>query len=234
MNCRVICSLIVCAAVSHTAYGITLQPNETASSDTFGYQFLPAMNLNGGGFGSSLPVGATTTGHDTRSVLAFDLSSVGLTGAQVQSASLNLFAIDTTTTGFGASPTPGSPVTVDLSPLSAAFVESTVAWGTIPAAGAVETSLSINGINQTFSFDVTDLVKQWLDTPASNNGVLLSSSTPVGGYPSWVYAVFSSAAGQVAPALVITPVPEPATLLLAMVAAPALAYAGIRRKRNAV
>lgn len=232
MNRRVICSLIICAAVANTAFGITIQPNEADSSDTFGYQFLPAMNLSGGGFGTMLAVGATTTGHDTQAVIAFDLAAVGLTGAQVQSASLNLFAIDTALTGFGASPTPGAPITVDLAPLAASFDEATVAWATIPAAGAVETSQSIDGINQTFSFDVTDLVKQWLDGALTNNGVLLTANAPVGGSPSWVYAVFSSASGQVAPALVITPVPEPASALLALIAAPAIACAAVRRVRR--
>src|SRR5262249_17630104 len=114
MNCRVIYSFVVCAAVAQTAYGISLAP----SGDTFGYQFLPNMNLNTSpGFGDALPAGATTTGHDTKSVLSFDLSSVGLTGAQVQSASLNLFVVDTVSTGFGASPSPSSPITVDLAPL---------------------------------------------------------------------------------------------------------------------
>lgn len=224
--------MIVCAAVAHSAYGITLQPNEADSSDTFGYEFLPAMNLSGGGFGTILSVGATTTGHDTKSVLAFDLSSVALTGAQVQSASLNLFAVDTTAAGFGTSPSPGSPVTVDLAPLNASFDEATVAWGTIPAAGAVETSQLIDGINQTFSFDVTNLVKQWLDGGLTNNGVVLTGNSPVGSSPNWVVAVFSSASGQVAPALVITPVPEPATLLLALLAAPALAWVSLRRLRR--
>jgi hypothetical protein len=229
MNCRVICSFVVCAAVAQSAFGITLSP----SGDTFGYQFLPAMNLSAPtpGFGSLLPAGATTTGHDTKSVLSFDLSSVGLTGSQVQSASLNLFVVDTATTGFGASPSPGSPITVNLAPLSASFDESTATWNTITAGGAgpVETSLEISGINQTVSFNVTDLVKDWLDGSLANNGVLLTGDAPVGGSPNWVYAVFSSASGGVAPELVITPVPEPATLLLAMVSAPALVFAAIRR-----
>ncbi len=232
MNCRVICSLIICAAVAQSAYGITLQPNETDSSDTFGYEFLPAMNLSGGGFGTMLAVGATTTGHDSKAVLAFDLATVGLAGSQVQSASLNLFAIDTTTTGFGVSPSAVSPLTVNLSPLAASFDEATVAWSTIPAAGAVETSLSIDGINQTFSFDVTNLVKQWLDGSLPNHGMLLTADSPVGSSPDWVYAVFSSAGGQVAPALVITPVPEPASVFLALAATPAVAWAAVRRTRR--
>jgi hypothetical protein len=231
MKCRVICSFVVCAAVAQTAFGISL----SANGDTFGYQFLPTMNLNTSpGFGDVLPAGATTTGHDTKSVVSFDLSSVGLTGSQVQSATLNLFVLDTTTTGFGANPSPSSPITVDLAPLSTSFDQTTATWNTITAGGAgpVETSLEISGINQLVSFDVTSLVKDWLDG-AANNGVLLTGNAPVGSSPNWVYAVFGSSATQFGPALVITPVPEPATLLLAMVAAPALAYVALRRKRNA-
>jgi hypothetical protein len=233
MNCRVFCTMIALAAslaAPTAAPAVTIQPSEATSKDTFGYQFLAAMNFNSGGFGTSLPAGRTTTGHDTKSVLEFDLSTVGLTGSQVASATLELFVIDTTQTGFGASPSAGSPITVNLSPLAAAWDESTVSWATIPAQGSVETSLVISGINQTVSFDITALVKDWLDGALANNGLILEGDQPVGSSPNWVYAVFSSSAGSVAPALVITPVPEPASLSLALAATAVLGWNGWQRR----
>ncbi len=230
MKCRVICTLIVCTvalAMGRAAQGVTVTP---PTDDSFGYQFLPTMNLNGGGFGAVLPVGKTATGHDTKSVVAFDLTGVGLSSAQVASATLDLSVIDTTLTGFGASPSAGSPITVNLFPLLAGWDETTVTWNTIPAAGPLETSLAINAINQTVSFDVTNLVQDWLDTPLANFGLLLEADAAVGGSPSWVYAVFSSSTGGQAPVLNITAVPEPSSLLLALCAVPAAAWAWKRRR----
>jgi hypothetical protein len=237
MNRRVFATLILTAAVlfsCNAAQAITINPSEATSKDTFGYQFLPAMNLNGGGFGSFLPAGKTSTGHDTKSILEFDLTGVGLTGAQVSSATLNLYIIDSPETGFGISPTPGAPITVNLSALTAAWDESTVGWSTIPASGAEYDSLVINGINQIVSFDVTFLVQDWLNGDLVNNGLILEADAAVGLSPDWVYAVFASSGNTnyTIPSLTITPVPEPSTIVLAFCAVPALAWVAIRRKNR--
>jgi uncharacterized protein (TIGR03382 family) len=228
---------LMCIALSglwadSAAYAITLQPSESTGQDGFGYQFLPTTNVHFPSFSNWLPVGATTTGHDTQSVLKFDLSSVGLTGAQVASASIQLFAISTESTNFGVSPSAGQPITVDMYAATSSWDESTVTWATLPTLGSLVDSEVVNAINQTYTFDVTDLVKQWLDSPVSNNGVRMLAPTAVGASPSWVYAVFNSSNGSPAPALVINPVPEPSTSMLAAVAAPALAWVGMRRRQR--
>lgn len=233
MNRRVFATLTLTAAglfFCNAAQAITTNPSEATSKDTFGYQGLPALNLNGLPFGNFLPVGATTTGHDTKSILEFDLTGVGVTSAQVASATLNLFVGDTTATGFGVNPTGGSPITVNLSALTGSWVETTVAWGTIPAVGAQYDSLAISAINQTVSFDITQLVKDWLDNTVTNNGLILEADSAVGSSPNWVYATFVSSAGANVPALVITPVPEPSTVVLALCALPGLAWIAMRRK----
>jgi hypothetical protein len=228
--CVMLFFLVAGWTASQTALAVSLAPTD----DTFGYQFLPAMNLSGGGFGAVLPVGKTTTGHNTRSVLKFDVASTGLTGAQVASATLDLFAIDTTTTGFGANPSLGSPLTVDLFALAAApaWTEGAVTYATIPATAGQFATEVVTGFNQVVSIDVTLLVQQWLDGVLSNNGLVMDANAAVGGSPSWVYASFSSAEGGVSPQLVITPVPEPASFALAAVGLVALAWAW-RRKRSA-
>ena len=228
------CIVLSGLVADNAAYAITLQPNESTGQDGFGYQFLPTTNVHFPQFSNWLPAGATTTGHDTQSVLKFDLTSVGLTGAQVASASIELYAISTESTNFGVSPSGGQPITVDMYAATSSWDESTVTWNTLPTLGSLTDSVVVNAINQTFTFDVTDLVKQWLDSPVSNNGVLLKAPNAVGESPSWVYAVFNSSNGSPAPALVINAVPEPSTWLLAALAAPALAWVGVRRrKRNA-
>lgn len=237
MNRQVFAALTLTAAglfFCNAAGAITINPSEATSKDTFGYQGLPALNLNSPPFGSFLPVGATTTGHDTRSILEFDLTGIGVTGGQVASATLNLFVGDTTATGFGINPSGGSPITVNLSALTGSWVETTVAWGTLPTVGAEYDSLAINAINQTVSFDVTQLVKDWLDGALANNGLILVADAAVGSSPNWVYATFASSAGASAPALIITPVPEPSTVVLAMCALPGLAWFATRRNNRRV
>jgi len=233
MKRRVLATLMLTAVglfTCNVARAITINPSEATSKDSFGYQGLPNANLNNPPFGGFLPVGATTTGHDTKSILEFDLTGVGITSAQVAAATLNLFVGDTTATGFGVNPSGGSPITVNLSALTGSWVETTVAWNTIPAVGAQHDSLAINAINQTVSFNVTQLVKDWLDNPLANNGLILQAASAVGSSPNWVYATFNSSAGANVPALVITPVPEPSTVVLAMWALPGLAWAAMRRK----
>lgn len=234
MNRRVFITMMLLAvsALTSTAQAVTLQPDEAASKDTFAYQSID-INWSGAPFGIYLPAGATPSGHDTRSMIEFDLSGVGLTGAQVQSATLDLWVDATDGTGFGASPTAGTPVLIDLYALSGPWVESTVTWSTIPAAGALYSSLSIGGINQLVSFDVTALVQDWLDGVLTNNGLLLQGNAPVGS-PS-VVANFSSASGTLAPALTITPVPEPSTVILALCSLPLIGwqYRRSRARRTA-
>lgn len=198
------------------------------TDDSFGYQFLSGMNLNSPPFGSFLPSGRTTTGHDTKSVLKFDLSSVTLTAEEVTSATLDLYVVPTEATGFGVSPSPTSPITVNLFALApGAWDEGTVTWNSIPAAAGQFDSHTISGTSQTVSFDVTALVQQWLSGDLANGGLLLEADQPVGSSPNWVYAVFSSSEGQVSPELNI--VPEPGGMALALVALPALAWTCGRR-----
>ncbi|REK10532.1 MAG: hypothetical protein DWQ37_16185 [Planctomycetota bacterium] len=230
MNCRVfvILSLLAVVCVARPAEATPLAPTD----DAFGYQFLPAFNMNSPPFGAFLPAGLTTTGHSTRSVLAFDVASLGLTSAEVVSASLDLYVISTEATTFGVSPSAANPITVNLSALGAgAWDETTVTDGSIPAVGAQYDQLTIDAINQTVSFDVTALVKDWLDGTVTNNGLILEGDTPVGGSPDWIYAVFASKDNGTVPLpqLTVVEVPEPASAWLALVALPALAWLGRRR-----
>ncbi len=229
MNCRVICSLIVCAAVSQTAFGITIQPDETASKDVFAYENFPTMNWDAAPFGALLAAGKTTSGHDTESFVQFDLSSVPYTAGQVTSATLNLYVVDTAEAGFGTSPTVASPVLVDLFGITGSWTEARLTWGTKPAVSATTTdAVSVSGVDQWISFDVTSLVVGWLDGSLTNNGVSLVADTVSS--VSSTAAVFDSSAGTNLPYLTV--VPEPGSFLLALAAAPALAWLGVRSRRR--
>lgn len=232
MNRRVLIILMLLAvsALTNTAQAVSLN----SSADTFGYQFLSGLNLNSPPFGAWLPAGATSTGHDLKSAIQFDLSGLGLSGAQVQSATLDLWVVDSSSTGLGGiSPTPGSPVLVDLHALAASWDPTTLTWATFPASGALYSSLSISGINQLVSFNVTSLVQDWLDGALANNGLVLTGNTPVGSSPNWVIPVFGAGPAVPGPVLNITPVPEPSTVILALCSLPLVGWQLRRARRGA-
>lgn len=218
--------LLAVSALTSTAQAVSLN----SAGDSFGYEFLPALNLNSPPFGAWLPAGDTIptppalTGHDQKSAIKFDLSGLGLTGSQVASATLDLWVVDTANTGFGASPSAGSPVLVDLHALTGPWDPTTLTWSNFPAAGAQYSSLSINGINQLVSFDVTSLVQDWLDGALANNGLVLSGNAPVGSSPNWVIPVFGAGPAVPGPVLTITAVPEPSTVILALCSLPLIGW----------
>lgn len=218
-------SLLAFSALVGTAQAVTLN----STGDSFGYQFLPALNLNAPPFGAWLPAGATTTGHDTKSAIQFDLSGVGLTGAQVASATLDLWVVDTTATGFGLSPSAGSPVLVDLIALGGAWTDATLTWGNYPASAGPYSSQTVSGINQFVSFDVTQLVQDWLDGVIPNFGLGLFGDAPVGTSPNWVVPVFSAGPATPGPTLTINRVPEPSTIVLALCGLPVVTWQLRRR-----
>lgn len=219
---------------------ITLQPGEADSSDVFVYQFLPTSNWNAAP-PFSMILAASHTGdssaHHTQSLIAFDVASTGLTGDQIGDAVVELFSIDGSVVGFPfANPTTTDPVTLDLFAASAASDESTVTWNTKPAplGGAVDT-VELDGIGKWISFDVTDLVRDWLDGVLDNNGLLLTQRDEVRISGVAAAGVFNSASAAFnRPRLVITAVPEPSAVVLLLAACPAaLWWAARRRQRGA-
>jgi hypothetical protein len=238
---RMLCfavTLIWCCLHQAVCVAITLQPDESTSKDTFVYQFLSGYNFDSvsfpGTFGNLLSAGKTGSGHDTESLLQFDLSTVGLTGSQVSSATLQLHVIDTVSAGFGLSPDATHPVQIDVTAITESWSESGgsgVTWNTLPgAAGSPATSQSLNQVNVLVSFDVTNLVKQWLDGSLANNGFLLTQEAAVGVSGAYHVAVFDSSAGTVAPLLTI--VPEPATAVLVLLGTAGLAIFRLRKCRG--
>jgi hypothetical protein len=187
--------------VTSSAQGanIVLQPNETDGADTFIYEGIPDANLDivnaGPTFGRLLGVGQTNSGHTTESLLKFDLAGVGLTGAQVASATLRLVSVSSP---FGVSPAGANPVLVDLFALAGPFSETEVTWGSAdpptpgpPATGALFSQLSIDATNQAFTFDVTNLVKDWLNGALTNNGMILKGNAPVVVGSTYAVAAFA-------------------------------------------
>jgi hypothetical protein len=207
---------------------VVIQPDEPQSNDVFVYQFLSNMNFNSGGFGALLASGRTTSGHDLRSFLQFDLTGVTLDPGEM--ATLNLYVGSTTSAGFGIDPSPAAPVVTNVHRATGAFDESTATWATQPPFDAASSATrTIDGINRWVSFDVTALVQSWLANPGTNFGFTVTQQDAVSNNGP-VVAVYESAAGTNKPFLEIAPVPEPGAAGLALACASGML---LRRKRAA-
>jgi hypothetical protein len=226
---RFICTtglLAVGAASVARADPVILQPDEPQSKDVFVYQFLSNMNFDTGGFGALLASGRTSSGHDLRSFLQFDLTGVTLNAGEI--ATLNLRVGSTAAAGFGVNPSPAAPVVANVHRGTGAWDESAVTWGTQPPFdAAAAASRTISGIDQWVSFDVTPLVQSWLSNPGTNFGLAVTQQDVVSNNGP-VVAVYESSAGANKPYLQIAPVPEPGAAGLAFTGASAML---LRRKR---
>lgn len=233
------------AGAAHGATTI-LQPDEAKSEDVFVYEFaipgffgiptaarvtnLDSQTLDaltpppvpfGNFLGSSntIPlIGALgeTRAHDTRSLLRFDLGTLGFSAGQILNARLNLFALP----GLPPfdNPTTSKPITTELHRVTQAWGETTVTWETQPTVAGSFSSTVQNGVNQWVSFDVTGLVQDWLSDPTTNFGVELLQPDIViadSGKPiASLYASSASANAVLRPFLEISTIPEPSTFAL--------------------
>ena len=254
------------AAAAQAATTITLQPDERSSKDVFLYEFgvdgvfnIPAprrTNLDTQTlsmlspaplvpFGKFLGAGETDpfTGpdgalrqHGIRTLLAFDLSLLSLPSSKVGSAWLNLYALPALR-AF-ESPTAEHPVTTDLRRVTGAWGETTATWENAPPVASLPFATVVqNGVDQWVRFDVTGLVRDWLDHPASNLGVQLSQREVVEmavpgqreRYFASLYASSDFDNMALRPTLSISAVPEPSTWALWAAGFGALAWVGRRR-----
>ncbi len=233
------------AGAAHGATTI-LQPDEAKSEDVFVYEFaipgffgiptaarvtnLDSQTLNalspppvpfGNFLGSSntVPLIGTlgeTRAHDTRSLLRFDLGTLGFSAGQILNARLNLFALP----GLPPfdNPTTSKPITTELHRVTQAWGETTVTWETQPTVAGTFSSTVQDGVNQWVSFDVTGLVQDWLSDPTTNFGVELLQPDIViadSGRPiASLYASSASANATLRPFLEISAIPEPSTFAL--------------------
>lgn len=263
------CILAAALAAGAAGASTVLRPNEAQSSDTFLYAFgvpgtlgipgVPAdLNFDTPNipatavapFGQflgvaetppfTLPGDPTERVHTTRSLLRFDLASLGIAADRVASATFSL-------TGIGnlppfAPPSAAFPITVDVRAVLETWDEQTVTWNTRPATGALLASAQMTGATQTLTFDLTDAVEAWLLDPATNFGIEISqrdivpTGTPNPFTPGNLVAAglfASSAFGTEAarPALTVSAVPLPAPALL--LAGGGALLAGFRLRRRA-
>ena len=225
LSTTLICALSLDLATSVAAIGagITLQPDEANSKDTYVYSFLPATNIGGSATflsaGNSPLVGPPggQSEHDLNTLIQFDLTGVPYAPDAVTSATLNLYLIDSTAFNSNvASPSPTKPVDLSLHEITGSWSETTT-WSTKPTFNAAaEDLVTVTGINQWVSLDVTDLVMDWLNNPVSNNGMLIQQTNFVATGMLFHVAVFDSsgATAEFRPFLNIVPEPSGGALAL--------------------
>ncbi|MCE9554242.1 MAG: DNRLRE domain-containing protein [Planctomycetes bacterium] len=227
-----------------SAANVSLTPTEDAMI-YLGFPTTPMKNAFGGILSNLVAAGFTGTGHDSSGVLRYNTAATGLTSSQVVGATLNLFTLSTEATGFGANPTATETIPLDVFKVGPGFWgENTVSWNGTPAnlplsSVANTGSNPINAVGAWFTIDVTTLVKDWLDTPAGNNGLRLSHLGPRVENDSevGVAAVFASGGANAAfinIEFAEVAVPEPSTFALAAIAAVALGGMVYRQHRRKV
>jgi hypothetical protein len=144
----------------------------------------------------------------------------------VTSAKLTLRSIHNTLGSID--PSASFPVTTNVSALGADWVEAATSWSIAPAAtGGVVASAVVNSSSQLVEFDITALVKDWLNGSLTNFGMRLDQAAEVlvtdeqsSDFNKRVGATFVAAGGAAAdrPLLEITTVPEPSTAMIAGIA----------------
>jgi hypothetical protein len=204
-----------------------LQPNEAASKDAKAYEFLSTMN-----FQSNLGVVGTNAGmHEFRSLIQFDLSSLTVPANGITFATLELFCA--AVTPFNDTATPPQPIPgtglgiVSLHEVTSAWGETSVTWATFPTFSlAAASSQLVDTAGRWYSFDVSDIVRDWATGATPNLGLAIQMDSPDGQVT--LQGAGSFAAGQ-APRLTVVPEPGSAMLVLAGVGACMLR----RRRRRA-
>jgi hypothetical protein len=263
-------ALAFTALAAQAATTLTLQPDEHSSKDVFLYEFgvdgvfnIPAprrTNLDTQTlsmltpaptvpFGNFLGAGMTDpfTGpggearqHGIRTLLGFDLSLLNLAPSMVGSAWLNLYALPAL--GAFESPDAAHPVTTDLRRVTQAWGETTATWDMAPSVESMPFATVVqSGVNQWVSFNITGLVRDWLQNPSMNFGVELSQRDVVemevpgqrDRYFASLYASSASMDMALRPTLTVTAVPEPSTWALFGGGLAALGWMARRRRAAA-
>ncbi len=214
-------SLALSAASASAQLSFTIQPlTETTSKDAKIYSSVPTSN-----FTSNLNVTSADIGAHFLSLVQFDLSSLGAINANdITSATFTLYS-----TGIGASGGPVAGGDVTISPLLDAWRENSTDAGDAPLAtydaffGGAPTihygnSIATQTVTTTgfVTWDITGLVKSWVNGSQANDGVLVQLATS-GGDVGFADVDSSPGIAGSAPALTVHAVPEPSVVTLGVV-----------------
>jgi hypothetical protein len=164
--------------------------------------------------------------HSSRTWIEFDVSGIATSGAEVLSATLNLYVIDGEDLvasilgqpAFG-NPSPASPLPTGVYLPDGAWGEQTITWDNEPDELSLLSTINLTGVEQWATWDVTAAVKAWVDG-SPNNGLFIeqeevvASATALTNVAAALYASSAFADAGLRPFLSITVVPEPTSLAL--------------------
>lgn len=149
----------IAATALAAAETVTLAPSQ--DGDIYSYLDQPTSTVY------TLNVSASGEGapHSNRSLIQFNLSSLGIPAAEIGSAVLRLYAYppDMGTTGFGH---------VSLRRQASAWTASTLRWNQIQPQEQVAL-LPVTAMNVWVEADVTSVVKQWVAGTVANHGLVM-------------------------------------------------------------
>lgn len=155
---------------------IILQPNAALGKDALLHGLASEIHVNYGN-NPQLAAGALTFSGIPgviRNVLDFDLSSIP-NGATINSAYLSLYSWDTNT-GLGQHSTYSGPNNCWLRRITSTWDESTVTWNNQPTTttiNQVSLSASTSATQNYLNIDVSDLVRDMVNSPSGSFGFLL-------------------------------------------------------------
>jgi hypothetical protein len=134
-------------------------------------------------------------GKIARSLIQFNTSGIPA-GTSISNAVLRVYLV-------GSWDYPGRSRTVNSYRIVSAWSESSVTWDTSPSPAEAYGSASIKaGAWGWYSFDITNLVRGWVNGTMSNYGVMLRGPEQSGTDSSW--RSFSTREGAYTPQLVIS------------------------------
>ena len=162
MSQRKCVSWVTVAVLFMLTSGASWATDATVSGDASVNSAHPAVNY---GRLSNLLVGGGGT-----TLIQFDLSSLpaGTTASQIGKATLKLYINRIDASG-----------SVSVLPVSSAWTESAVTYNTIPSLGTAIATFTPTLDEQYAVVDITSLVQSWVTTPASNDGIALTSAAGV-------------------------------------------------------
>ena len=227
------CVGLAVIAAEAVAAAVTIQPPIGQGDDVSLYK-RTNLPLSSGFSLYAINTGPPGPGQDDFvSLIAFDVSGASLNANDVVSANLHLYENNVPTASFvHPSPTLSNQITVQAA--GGPWSPTTTFFNTIPdPVPGLATTTVVDSIDTWFQWDVTEIVKGWLDASFDNNGFIVTSSvetrTPAG---IIVGSAFDSFELTNRPRLEIEVIPEPSTLtLLGIGVAVCLACRTLRKLR---
>jgi hypothetical protein len=195
--------LFLALASLAAAQSVTLGPSQ--DGDVYSFLDQPTSTihtLNVSASGESAP-------HSTRSLLQFDLTTLGFPASEIGAAVLRLYAYppDVGSTGLG---------NVSVHRQAVAWTASTLRWSHIQPLEQVAL-IPVTAMNTWVEADVTSLVKQWADGSVANRGFALKPASETSGLNVSFLSMDLPNPGFT-PRLVVTRVEVPPVLSISQVA----------------